>query len=90
MANQLLVNGGVSNPKLTLEQSIGRYFSNPKLSDVCFLIGEEQPEKIYAHRFLLAIESEVFESMFHGELKETRYEIDVPDLSPVGFRNMMK
>ena len=89
MANQLLVNGGDRKPKLTIEQSIGGYLSNSKFSDVCFLVGEQR-EKIYAHRFFLTIESEVFETMFHGELKETSYEIAVPDLSPVGFRNMMK
>ena len=89
MANQLLAKGDASKPKLTIEQSIGSFFSNEKLSDVCFLVGDER-EKIYAHRFPLAIESEVFESMFYGDLKETKYEIVVPDLSPVGFRNMMK
>ena len=85
MANQLLA----GKPKLTLEQSIGRYFSNEKLSDVCFLVGEQR-EKFYAHRFLLAIESEALEAMFYGSLKETKYEIPVPEDSPVGFRNMLK
>ena len=89
MANQALVQTGDKQPKLTIEQSLNRYISNPELSDVCFLVGEER-EKIYAHRFLLAIESEVFKSMFYGELKESNYEIAVPDLSPIGFRNMMK
>lgn len=85
MAKQLLDKTG----KLTLEQSIGRFFANEKCSDVCFLIGEQR-EKLHAHRFLLAIESEVFETMFHGALKETKYEIAVPDDSPVGFRNMLE
>ena len=91
MADQVLVQsvGGDQTPKLTIEQSLSRYVSNPELSDVCFLVGEKRV-KIYAHRFLLGIESEVFKSMFYGELKETGYEIQVPDLTPAGFRNMMK
>lgn len=78
-----------SADKLTLEQSIGQYFLNEKLSDVCFLVGERR-EKLPAHRFLLAMQSEVFEAMFHGALKETKYEIAVPEDSPIGFRNMLK
>ena len=92
MANQALVQTGDKQPKLTIEQSLNRYISNPELSDVCFLVGEER-EKIHAHRFLLAAESEVFKSMFYGQLKESKpinYEVVVPDLSPVGFRNMLK
>ena len=76
-------------PRLTFEQSIGRYLFNPELADVCFLVGGER-ERIYAHRFLLAVESDVFKAMFYGELKENSYEIVVPDLSPIGFRNMLK
>ena len=89
MPNQILAKGDVSKPKLTIEQSISSYILNEKFSDVCFLVGDER-EKIYAHRFLLVIESEVFESMFYGDLKETNYEIEVPDLTPTGFRNMMR
>ena len=76
-------------PRLTFEQSIGRHLFNPELADVCFLVGEDR-ERIYAHRFLMAVESDVFKAMFYGELKDNSYEIVVPDLSPVGFRNMVK
>ena len=89
MANQMLANRGDKKPKQTIEQSINKLFSNPQLNDVCFLVGAER-EKIYAHRLLLAIESEVFKSMFYGELKESGYEIEVPDLTPVGFRNLIR
>ena len=75
--------------RLTFEQSIGRHLFNPELADVCFLVGKDQ-ERIYAHRFLLAVESDVFKAMFYGEAKDDSFEIIVPDLSPVGFRNMVK
>lgn len=87
--SQALVETGGPSQMLTLEQSISRHLLNPELSDVCFLVGAER-EKIYAHRFILAIQSEVFKSMFFGDLKEICYEISVPDLSPVGFRNLLK
>ena len=89
MANQMLVQSVVQKPRQTIGQLINSLYSEAKLSDVCFLVGEER-EKLPAHRLLLAAQSEVFESMFNGELKETRNEIEVPDLSPVGFRNMLK
>ena len=88
MANPMLVKGDIE-PKLAIAKSIHSLLLNSKLSDVCFLVGELR-EKIYAHRLLLAAGSEVFELMFYGELKETNYEIEVPDLTPVGFRNMLK
>ena len=87
MANQKLAKD--EDTTLTIEQSISRLLFNPELSDVCFLVGEQR-EKIYAHRLLLANESEMFKSMFYGELKETKYEVEVPDLSPASFRNMIE
>ena len=89
MASQLLIQSGDNGRKLNIEQSVAEHIQNPKFSDVCFLVGDFQ-EKIYAHRFFLAAESEVFERMFHGQLKETGYEIKVPDLSPNSFGNMIK
>ena len=93
MASQLLIKGAAKKRELAnccaVAQSIGSFFLNTKLSDVCFLVGDQR-EKFIAHRFILAAESEVFESMFYGELKEAQNEIEVPDLSPVGFRNMLK
>ena len=88
MANQMLVQSGdEEEPELTIEQLFA--VSNAELSDVCFLVGEEL-ERIYAHRFLLAIESEVFETMFDDVPNDRQYMIEVPDLTAVGFRNMMK
>lgn len=85
----MLVQAGDQEPNLTIEQTINKLLWDPKFSDVCFLVGDRQ-EKIPAHRLLLAVQSEVFESMFYGPLKETSNEIVVPDLLPVGFRNLIK
>ena len=88
MANQTLAKGA-KRMKLSFEQSIEKHTFNKELSDVCFLVGDDR-ERVYAHRFLLAIESDVFKTMFYGNLKEKQIDIEVPDLSFVGFRNMIK
>lgn len=89
MANQMLAKGGDEELTLTMEQKMKKLLSKPEFSDVCFLVGDQQ-EKVYAHRAFLAIESDAFKAMLYGELKETRGEIGVPDLTPIGFRNMIK
>lgn len=89
MAGQMLMKAADQDPKLTTEQKIRSYFLNRKLSDVRFLVGDQR-EEFSAHRFLLAASSEVFGAMFYRGFTETSNEIEVPDLSPVGFRNMLK
>ena len=66
-----------------------KVFNSEKSSDVCFVVGD-QKAKFYAHRVFLSMYSDVFEQMFYGDLKEEGYEIEVPDLDPVGFENMLK
>ena len=62
-------------------------FNNPKLSDVRFLI---EGQTVYGHKLILAKASPVFESMFYGELKEKREEIEIKDLTLVGFKNALR
>lgn len=66
-----------------------KLFNSKSTGDVCFVVGE-QKTKFYAHRAILSMYSDVFQQMFYGDLKETNYEIEVPDLDPVGFENMLK
>ena len=89
ITNQSLIQGSDEEPISMVEQKISKLLFDSEFSDVCFLVGD-RAEKIYAHRLLLVTKSEVFKSMFYGKLKETNYEIKVPDISPVGFRNMLK
>lgn len=58
-------------------------------ADVCFLCGESK-EPVYGHRRILADASDVFEGMFFGTLKVTKYEIEEPDITADGFRNMVR
>ena len=74
----------------SLENRVKSFVDNGKFSDVCFRVGFEK-EIIYAHKLLLAFGSEVFEKMFFGDLKmDTTNPIEIPDLTPVGFLNMLK
>ena len=59
-------------------------FNNELLSDVKFLDrdyegGSESMKKIPAHKFLLAISSQVFYVMFYDELAEKKDSIDISD-----------
>ena len=69
------------------QQGIKPMFNNPKLSDVRFLV---EGQTVYGHKFVLALASPVFESMFYGELKEKREVIEIKDLTLVGFKNALR
>ena len=62
-------------------------FNNPKWSDIRFLV---DGQTVYGHKFVLRMGSPVFESMFFGDLKENQDEIEIKDLSPVGFMNALR
>ena len=62
-------------------------FNNPEQSDVRFVV---DGQTVYGHKFVLAMGSPVFKSMFFGELKETREVIEINDLSLVGFMNALR
>ena len=52
--------------------------------------GQTDVKDIAAHRMFLAGVSPVFMSMFYGPLKETQEIVDVKDISPEAFENMIK
>ena len=62
-------------------------FNKPKKSDVRFLV---DGQIVYGHKQILAAGSPVFKSMFFGDLKEQREEIQIIDLSLVGFKNALR
>lgn len=73
-------NGGM------LKRSISLQFNDPELSDVCFKV---EGKSLFAHRFILAIGSPVFKSMFYGQLREQN-EIEINDLTAVGLENVLR
>ncbi|XP_040572617.2 BTB/POZ domain-containing protein 6-B-like [Lepeophtheirus salmonis] len=89
-------NFGISDPKATVSLRIKHLLESRLFSDVSFMVGGNKgvsPEKISAHKCILGSASPVFELMFNGDFKESKkedIEIDVPDVSPSGFRDMLR
>jgi hypothetical protein len=61
-----------------------------RLCDVTFLVGSGKEEKIMAHRFILASRSPVFFTMFCGSLPETNQTVDVLDIEPTIFLDLLR
>ncbi|XP_055355138.1 BTB/POZ domain-containing protein 3-like [Paramacrobiotus metropolitanus] len=64
-----------------------------EMSDVRFAVGRQhgKAEVFPAHKFVLSLSSTVFHTMFHGSLPENGQKpIDVPEILPDAFRNMLK
>ena len=62
-------------------------FNNQELSDVRFLV---EGQTVYAHKFVLAMGSPAFKSMFFGELQERDEVIKIEDLTLAGFKNALR
>ena len=76
----------VSDPYSPLTETRS-LFNNPKWSDVRFIV---DGQTVYGHKYVLRMGSPVFESMFFGELQENQDEIEIRDLSLVGFKNALR
>ena len=69
---------------LTISERTRFIFNNELLSDVKFIVPASNSESesrkmIPAHKFVLAIGSPVFYTMFFGEMAETKSSIELPD-----------
>ncbi|OQV16153.1 BTB/POZ domain-containing protein 2 [Hypsibius exemplaris] len=63
------------------------------LSDVVFVVGRGVIQReIPAHRFMLAMGSPVFETMFYGPTRQFAADSDIPlpDVEPAAFRNLLR
>ncbi|XP_055350029.1 BTB/POZ domain-containing protein 6-like [Paramacrobiotus metropolitanus] len=66
--------------------------TSTELSDVQFAVGRDYGDvkTFLAHRLILSIRSDVFDTMFYGSVPETcSAPIDVPDIHPEAFANML-
>lgn len=64
---------------------------NRNLSDICFMFGQEPNQRIiHGHKLILAMASPVFECMFYGHLATSCTMINIPDISPDAFVNLME
>ena len=67
-------------------------FNNSLISDITFVIKSCKGEKttIPAHKYVLAISSPVFFSMFYGEMAEQASVIDLPDCNSENFLQFLR
>ncbi|XP_044739983.1 BTB/POZ domain-containing protein 2-like [Chrysoperla carnea] len=63
--------------------------NNPKFSDIQFIIGRDNQQRISAHKLILAARSAVFEAMFYGTLATKSDEIQIPDIEPSAFLSLL-
>lgn len=68
-----------------------RFFTEGRHTDVEFLVehGSDPPKSFKAHKMVLAMRNEVFETMFCGSLPE-KDKVRVTDLHPDGFSAFLK
>lgn len=66
-------------------------FNNPLMSDVTFRVGAGGTEKTFpAHKYVLATGSSVFFAMFFGGLADEMKEVEIPDVEPTAFLNLLR
>lgn len=78
--------------KESIKDLIGHAFNSDLCSDVTFVVGaefDEGPIRVPAHKVVLGLASEVFYSMFYGQLKEGN-EVSVPDIEPRTFLALLR
>ncbi|XP_077419711.1 BTB/POZ domain-containing protein 1-like [Vanacampus margaritifer] len=77
--------------KSSLKERFAYLFNNELLSDVRFVVGNvRQPQRIPAHKFVLAAGSAVFDAMFNGGMASTSAEIELPDTEPAAFLSLLR
>ncbi|XP_055346609.1 BTB/POZ domain-containing protein 2-like isoform X2 [Paramacrobiotus metropolitanus] len=73
----------------------GRFLmENEVLSDVVFVVGKGViKQEIPAHKFILAMGSPVFETLFYGPIRQLAADgsdLRIPDIEPDSFRNLLR
>ena len=71
---------------LNLYDKYEKLVNNEYLADIIFLVGE-QGEKMFGHKNIISISSEVFYAMFNGDYTESKDNkpIVIPDIEPPIF-----
>lgn len=66
-------------------------FNNPLIADIHFNVGSgSNCQRIPAHKYVLSTGSSVFTAMFHGGLADKKDEIEIPDVEPGAFLNLLR
>lgn len=80
------------NSPSTLDSDMVYGYSNPKYTDVTFVVGDAgNQERVPAHAVVLAARSQYFRAMFLGGLRIDRSkDIVLAEVSPVAFRQILR
>ena len=66
-------------------------YNNPLMADVHFTVGvAPNIQKVPAHKYVLAIGSSVFHAMFYGGLADRQDSVELPDVEPAAFQNLLR
>lgn len=66
-------------------------FNNQLMADVYFLVGSTPNQhRVPAHKYILATGSSVFFAMFYGGLANQEGDIEIPDVEPGAFMNLLR
>ena len=66
-------------------------YNNPLMADVWFSVGTApNVQKIPAHKYVLAVGSSVFNAMFYGGLADHQEAVELPDVEPAAFQNLLR
>ena len=66
-------------------------FNNELMADVHFVVGQGPGTvRLPAHKYVLATGSSVFYAMFYGQLADIGNDIQIPDVEPPAFLNLLK
>ena len=81
--------------KKTVVERIKHLYNNPLIADVNFVVADKQGSdhpkvKIPCHKFVLAVSSPVFFTMFYGELPELSQSINLPDCDSEGLLELLR
>ncbi len=91
MASKTAMDNNWQADKATLKDRNTFMFKNEFLADVYFQLGHPpNQERIPAHKYVLATGSSVFCAMLYGELAEQEEVINIPDIEPAAFINLLR
>ncbi len=91
MASEAAMDNNWQADKATLKERNTFMFKNELLADVYFQVGQlPNQERIPAHKYVLATGSSVFCAMLYGGLANQGEVINIPDIEPAVFSNLLR
>jgi hypothetical protein len=74
----------------TIKEKLYNSLLNGTFSDIRFTVGQTQKKEIAAHRYILFLNSPVFESLLEGSLLNKSVNMTLSDVEPEAFFSFLK